>query len=179
MDITIIATICSFIFLVVLWVVVGVRHLKNASKGLENSWEFVDEKIRKRHDLLPVLVEILRGEYGSDKSFLDLVSRMIVVRDESRRIYFSCGDKIEKEYELSKIVGSLLALGEKNEKVGKSTYFLEVKKELVDLSMDIENRARDYNETVRNFNFSRGIFVLRPLSRLLKLKQALIFEFEK
>jgi hypothetical protein len=176
MNVTIIATLSSFLFLVVLWLAVGIRHLKQAKKGLDNSWEFVDEKIRKRHDTVPVLIECVRME-GVELG--EIVERAVAIRDQARRNYFANGDKTSQEYELSKVIDEMVALGVKSEKVSRSTNFLEIKKDLEDLDTDIENRSRDYNETVRKYNETIKFFVLLPFVYLLKLKKALIFEFEK
>jgi len=164
-----IATIGSFLFLLILWTAVAVRHLKLLKKNLAADWEFVDEKIRKRSDVIPFLMEIV-GKKPDD---------LIRARDEARRVYFSGGDKVEKEHNLSKEIGGFLKEAEKNPELLKNSYFLEGRKEIEDLNRDIENRAKQYNETVRRFNSERKFFLLVPFSLIMKVHQALIFEFEK
>jgi len=168
-NITYIATIGAFLFLIILWAAVAVRHLKLLKKNLDTDWEFVDEKIRKRSDIIPFLIEISGKK---DEA-------LIAVRDQARRIYFSCGDKVEKEHDLSKSIGSFLAEAEKNLELSKNSYFLEGKNEIDDLNRDIENRSRQYNETVQKFNSEIKFFLLAPFALIMKYKQAMIFEFEK
>lgn len=162
----------------------GIRHLKLLKKNVIDSWEFVDEKVRSRHDLLPLIVEVVRGSSASSESaflasFTKFVDRLVQARDQARRIYFASGEKTEMEYELSKVTSDLISFGNGLSDVSKDIRFLEFKKELNDLNSDIENRAREYNEIVRKFNTDRNIFILKPLSFLLRMNQALIFEFEK
>lgn len=169
MSTTYIATIGSFLFLLILWTAVAVRHLKLLKKNLAADWEFVDEKIRKRSDVIPFLAEIVGKKPEG----------LIMVRDEARRIYFANGEKTEKEHDLSKEIGNFLKEAEKNPELLKNSYFLEGKKEIEDLNRDIENRAKQYNETVRRFNSERKFFLLVPFALVMKVRQALIFEFEK
>ena len=182
MNTTYIVIIVAFLFLIFLWIAVAVRHLKLLKKNLDISWEFVDEKIRKRHDSLPILIETVRSKFGSranDPQLSGLIEKLTKARDEARRIYFASGEKTEKEYDLSKLICEIIKSGKENEIVSKDTYFLELKKGFGDLSSDIENRSKDYNEVVRKFNKHKKIFLLMPLALVLRLKQALIFEFEK
>jgi len=166
---TYIATIGSFLFLLILWTAVAVRHLRLLKKNLAADWEFVDEKIRKRSDVLPFLMEVVGKKPEG----------LIRARDEARRVYFAGGDKVEKEHDLSEAIGGFLKEAEKNPELLKNSYFLEERKEIEDLNRDIENRAKQYNETVRRFNSERRFFLLVPFSLIMKVRQALIFEFEK
>ena len=175
MDTTLITIISSFVFLVLLWIVVGVRHLKGAKKTLDSSWEFVDEKIRKRHDLAPVLVECARSS-GADSSFGELVEKMIPLRDAARRIYFPCTEKNEKEVAFGGVLKSMISYGEKSDVV-KNTYFLEIKKEISDIDTDILNRSRDYNDVAAKYNKSLDNVLLKPLALVLKSRKAEVFNF--
>jgi LemA protein len=183
-NITYIVIIVAFLFLIVPWITVGVRHLKLLRKNVIDSWEFVDEKIRARHDLLPLIVEVIRGSANSGESafstsFTKIADRLVQARDQARRVYFASGEKTETEHELSKVVSDLINFGNGLSDVSKDIRFLEFKKELNDFGSDIENRSREYNEVVRKFNTNRNIFILKPITFLLRMNQALIFEFEK
>lgn len=179
MDNTYLIVGVAIVFLFALWIAVGVRHLKFLKKGVDGGWEFVDEKIRNRHDLAPILVEIIRGDALGSADLGAYVEKVISSRDQARRIYFASGEKTEKEYDYSKALGDLIWFGEEHDKASKNTYFLEIRKEIENVNSDIENRAKEYNEHVRRFNSGVKNFVLRPLAMVTRLRQALIFEFEK
>lgn len=168
-----ITVISAFIFLIILWIAVGVRHLIILGNNLASDFEFVDEKIRARHDVVPFLVEVLKntGIAVSDK--------IISARDKSRRVYFASADKIETEYDLSHEIDGVIDLGMKSPSCTKNPNFLEVKREIEELNKDIENRTKQYNDTVLKFNSARKSLVLKPLSLVMRTKQALIFQFEK
>jgi len=169
----------AVVFLVVLWIVVGIRHLSFLKKGVYGSWEFLDEKIRSRHDVSPILIEIIRSGAVDSADLPKLTEKTVLARAEARKICFASGEKMEKEYDYSKTLSDLIWFGEENDVVNKNTYFLELKKEIEDLNSDMENRSKEYNEHVRKFNSDKKIFILRPLALVMRMKQALIFEFEK
>lgn len=179
MNTTLITIISSFVFLILLWIGVGVRYLKNSRKTLNAAWEFVDEKIRKRHDYAPVLVECVRvngTSGGADAGLSALVEKMVPLRDSARRIYFPGADKTEKEIAFGRILTEMVSYGEKTD-ANKDTYFLEVKKEISDINSDISGRAKDYNEQAETYNKSLNNLFLKPLAFVLKSRKAEIFNF--
>jgi len=175
MNTTLITIISSLVFILLLWIVVGLRYLKGARKTLEVAWEFVDEKIRKRHDYGPVLVECVKLN-GADAGFGALVEKMVPLRDSARRIYFPSVEKSEKEVAFGGILSEIISYGEKND-ASKDTYFLEVKKEILDINADISGRTKDYNETTEKYNKSLKNLFIKPLALVSKSKTAEIFNF--
>jgi LemA protein len=172
----------SVLFLVILWIAVGIRHMGLLRKSASGSWEFVDEKIRKRHDVVPILAEVLKagiGEESGKGELWKLITGMVEARDQARRAIGASGDKTEKEYDFSKAVADLVRFGDVREDLSKDVGFLELKKELDDLSSDIENRSKEYNESVRTYNSKRATALYKPVGFLFRFRQKKIFEFEK
>jgi len=163
----------SLVFVIALWIAVGVRHLSTLKKNLADDFEFVDEKIRLRHDIIPILIEILR------KFSVSFPEKIISTRDKARRVQEAGLIKIESEYDLSHEIKELINTGLKNSLCAKDPNFLEIKKEIENLNIEILNRSRQYNDTVLKFNSTKNIWILLPISKIMKLKQALIFQFEK
>lgn len=171
MDITYIVIISAFAFLVFLWAAVGIRHLLNLRRLLVDGWEFVDEKNRKRHDVLPLLVEIEREPLGENAEFKALVTELILKRDQARRIYFASPEKTAAEKAFLDCVLRLLEVGAKNEKLSKNNYFLEVQGEIRDLNSNIENRIREFSDTVDRYNKAISSALLKPLALILRLQE--------
>jgi|GEM_PF-2378099 hypothetical protein len=172
----------SVLFLVVLWIAVGARHMGLLRKSASGSWEFADEKVRKRHDVAPILAEVLRtgiGEENGKGELEKLILGMVEARNQARLIIVASGDKTEKEYDFSKTLVDLIRFGDIREILSKDVRFLELKKELEDLNCDIENRAKEYNESVRTYNSKRATVLYKPVGFLFRFRQKKIFEFEK
>lgn len=168
-----ITIVSSLVFVVLLWIVVGVRHLKNSKRTLNSAWEFVDEKIRKRHDYAPVLIECLRL-HSNDSVLEKLIEKIVPLRDSARRIYMPSIEKSEKENGFNGILMELLSHGEKTEAL-KDTYFLEIKKEINDINADISGRVDSYNEALLRYNKILENILLKPFILVLKMSKAEVF----
>ena len=169
----------ALLFIVLLWIAVGVRHLFVLKRNVKTAWEFADEKIRKRHDVIPLAIEVCKEALSGDPHFKEVYGRLISARDGARRLYFPSGDKTEREYELSFRLKEFFDFVRDHQLLKTRGVFWEIKKEIVDLEHDIENRVEAYNEVVRKFNAARKTTLLAPLAMISRVGTALIFEFEK
>lgn len=174
--INILVIVSAVVVIFLLWTVVGVRHLKRLRGEIIAQWELVDENLRKRHDMLPNLMETVRR--FTDKQE-ERIARTIAVRREAAFEYGACAKKIELEHDLTKVINELFGLGRNLKDLKIDTNFLELRKDVDDLEQNIEDRVRKYNEMVRYYNKHRGLVLLRPLARIGRFERADIFETEK
>jgi len=176
MDITFIIVGASIVFVLALWVAVGVRHLRVLRTKAAGSWEFVDEKIRQRHDAIPLMIEVCGG--GSVPGIAGSTAQdVIAARDKARRIYRASADKTSLEMELGRILTAFVKEHGKSEEIRKSQLFLEVLGKLKNLKKDILTRAKEYNEMVNMFNKHRSFFLLTPLAAVFRIRPASKFDF--
>jgi hypothetical protein len=176
MDITFIIIGVSIVFVLVLWAAVGVRHLRSGNKKVRGSWEFTDEKIRERHDAVPLMIEICGG--GSVPGTPGATAQdLIAIRNVARRIYRASEEKVEKEKELGKVLTAFVLQHGKTEEMKKNQLFLEALGNLKGLKREIVGRSREYNEVAVRFNKHRGFFLLKPLAGVFRIRQAGKFEF--
>ena len=174
-SINILIAASSIVFLLVLWVVVGVRHLKYLKVEIKDQWELLDESLRKRHDLLPNLIETVRG-YLQDQE--ELMEKLIVERHNAALEYYPGAKKIEHEHELSMTINRVIDLAGISVELAKDTNFLELKTEIEDLENNIEMKSKKYNEMVRYFNNHRRMFALQPIAVIFGFGMMNIFEVE-
>lgn len=177
MDIINILIIASAIILILLlWLVVGFRHLKHLKLAVKDQWEFVDEDLRKRQSLVPNLIETVRIY---DQTREELIEKVIATRYKAAKEYNPGARKIEYEHDLSATINELVALGAGVAGLGSDTNFLELKKEIDDLEKNIEERTNKYNGMVRYYNTHRRILFLQPLAGLFRFGAEDIFEMER
>ena len=160
-------------FVLLLWIIVGVKHLRGLKHDIFEHWEIVDEKLRKRTDLVPMLIETVRGYKDHESTEKLIRDRMTAARE-----YGAGGRKIEYEHDLTRQINKVVDLGRIYKDLAKDTNFLEVRKEIDDLEKGIESETKAYNEIVRRYNNHRKFIFLRPLSAAFGLKMENIFEFE-
>lgn len=165
----------AVVLLLVLWIIVGVRHLRGLRRGIRDEWEVVDEGLRKRHDMLPNLIETVR-RFATDQE--SLLQAMIDERANAARKYGTSAKKIEYEHDLSKTIDKVIALGRSVAELSKDTNFLELRKEINDLEQNIEQKSKKYNGMVRYYNRHRSWLLLRPLAAIFGFGVKNIFEVE-
>lgn len=173
--VNILIIISAIILILLLWITVGVRHLKYLRDEVRAQFDLIDGDLRKRHDLLPNLAETLRA---FDKTKEELIEKMITDRNHAARVGAIGLKKIEYEHELSGTINQIIECGKLNAELKKDTNFLELKKEIDDLEQDVEAKTKKYNEMVRYYNRHRGLVLLTPIALLFNYKPADIFEVE-
>lgn len=166
----------AIVVLLLLWLIIGVRHLKHLRGEVANQWELVDEGLRKRQDLIPNLVETVKVFVPNQEQFLEQV---IQERQKAAREYQPGARKIEYEHDLSVSLGKIFDMRKDFRELGTDTNFLELKKEIFDLSQNAQEKTKKYNEMVRYYNKHRKSFLLGPIAKVFKYGNLDIFEVER
>jgi len=116
--------------------------------GIDASWSDIDIQLKRRYDLIPALVDTVKGykEYESDT-----LEKVIQARQQG----LSAGNVDEKAAAanmLSGALGKLFALSEAYPDLKANTNFLKLQDELSSLEDAIQNARRYYNAIVRDYN---------------------------
>lgn len=177
MELTNILIIVSAIaFILLLWIIVGVRHLRNLVDDVKAQWEVLDEYIRRRHNLIPNLVETVRVYDDKQEKLFD---QLIEERMMAAKEYFPGAKKIEYEHALTSTINRVVDLSKFSKPLTADTNFLEIRKDIYETADKIEENTEKYNNMVRYYNNHRNLFFIRPLSFLFRFKVMDIFEIEK
>lgn len=176
MDLINILIIGSAVALILLlWIIVGVRHLSHLKLAYKDRWESLSSPLRKRHDLLPNFVETLRIH---DQGQEALIGKLIAVRQKAARDYSSGITKIECEHDFSKGIHEIIGLSASLPELAKDTNFLELRTEFEYLGRDIEEKSKEYNDAVRLYNKHSRFVLIHPLAVAFRYHRADIFEVE-
>ncbi|MBI4234674.1 LemA family protein [Candidatus Peregrinibacteria bacterium] len=176
MDLTNALLIGSLILVVALfWIIVGIRHLKTLTHETVLKWQLLDKDLRKRQDLVPILIEVVR-KYITNKE--ELIEKVIAMRMKACKEYNVSLKKIEFEHDLTAAINWLFDLKKESVELKQDVYFQELKREMDHLEKRIAGGTEEYNKIVRFHNKHRKSFILLPLAALMKYKPVDIFEFE-
>ncbi len=173
--INILIIVSAVVVILLLWLIVGVRHLKHLKKEVYDQWELVAVNLRKRADLVPNLIETVRTY---DQGQEELIGEFIKQRQTAARLYIPGAKKIEYEHDLSMTINKVIGLGKENRDLGRDTNFLELKKEIHDLEENAIEKTKKHNEMVRSYNRHRKSLLLRPLAGIFGYSRLNIFEVE-
>jgi len=122
----------------------GLVSLRN---HIRESWSNVDTELKRRHDLIPNLVETVKGYASHERSVLE---RVVELRNQARGAR-DVGECSERERELSGGLGQLLAVVENYPDLKADAQFLRLQHELIMTEDRIQAARRFYNGNVREY----------------------------
>lgn len=133
----------------ILFYFVGIYNkLVRKRSMMEEGWSGIDVQLKKRHNLIPNLVETVKGYAKHEQETLDQV---ITARNAAASAQ-NAKDAIAAEGKLNKALANIFALSEAYPDLKANTTFLNLQKELSAIEGDVEKARRYYNATVRENN---------------------------
>jgi LemA protein len=163
--------------LVVLVLLFGVsiynRLVKNRNL-VQEAWSGIDVQLKRRSDLIPNLVEAVKGYMGHEKGVLDQVTAL---RTQSRQAG-SVGAKAQAEGLLGAALGNLLAVAENYPDLKASQNFLELQRSLADIEEQLQLARRYYNGAARDFNILIGSFPSNLIAQQFHFQPVEYFEID-
>jgi LemA protein len=160
------------VLLVVFVLVYGVRvfnRLVKQRNALADAWAGIDVQLTRRADLVPNLVEVVKGYKLHEQQTLEDV---VAARTNAR----GAAATGQAEEKVQNAVGSLLAVAEAYPDLKANTNFQSLQNELSTLEEDLSFARRYYNGTVRNYNTSQQTFPTVLFSRTLGFRPAEYFQ---
>lgn len=169
-----------YILLAVIAIVLGwLAATYNAFIKLINrakeAWADIDVQLKRRYDLIPNLVETVKGYATHEKETFDNVTR---ARTEAMSAE-GAQDKAEKENMLTGALKSLFAVAEAYPDLKANENFLELQRELSDTENKIQAARRFYNTNVRDLNIKIEQFPSNIIANIFKFSQRDFFELDE
>jgi LemA protein len=135
---------------VALYAIVIFNRLVRLRQMVNEAWSGIDVQLKRRSDLVPNLVEAVKGYAAHERSTLDEVAAL---RGAARAVPGSdVTARAQAENALSAGLGKLIALAEAYPDLKASGNFLDLQKQLSALEDDLQMARRYYNGAVRNLN---------------------------
>jgi LemA protein len=136
------------LFALVVWVVITFNLLVRDRNRVAQSWSDVDVQLMRRHDLVPRLVEMVKGYSGYEKA---LHTNLAELRAASQQ-QISPAARGETEKSVASGVSRLVALVEAYPDLKASGNFLQLQQQLADTENQIQYARRYYNGAVNLYN---------------------------
>jgi LemA protein len=138
------------VVLIVVWLFAiynGLVRLRNQTK---NAWSQIDVQLKRRHDLIPNLVETVKGYAAHERQTLEAVTqaRNIAMGAVGKGV----GEQAKAEGELSGALSRLLAVVEKYPDLKANQNFLALQEELTSTENKISFSRQYYNDSVLSYN---------------------------
>jgi len=139
----------GLVLVVVLLAVVAYNRFVRQRNLVDNSWSNVDTELKRRYDLIPNLVETVKGYASHERTTLEAVTQ---ARAQAMASTGAPEDQARSENVLVGSLKSLLAISEAYPDLEANTGFLELQHQLTSTEDRIQAARRFYNGNVRDYN---------------------------
>ncbi len=147
---TVILIILGIAVLLVFWYVATYNKFVRLRQQVKNAWAQIDVQLKRRHDLIPNLVNSVKGYMQHERGTLEAV-----INARSKAVSAATPEEaIEAEGELTRALRQLLAVVENYPNLKADQHVLELMEELRNTENQIAFARQAYNDTVMIFNSS-------------------------
>ncbi|HEY0964708.1 MAG TPA: LemA family protein [Candidatus Paceibacterota bacterium] len=147
----------------------------------KEAWADIDVQLKRRYDLIPNLIETVKGYAAHERETLDQVTQ---ARAAATSTHIDAGTVTPEQMQamagaeaaLTGALGRLLAIAENYPDLKANTNFLELQRELSDTENKIQAARRFYNTNVRDLNIALESFPSNVVGNMFKFKAEPFFE---
>jgi LemA protein len=162
----------AIVIAVVLWIVSSYNGLVSLRNQVLNAWRQIDVQLKRRHDLIPNLVNTVRGAMDFEKDTLT------AVMEARAKAVGATGpaDAAVKEGQLTQALGRLIAVAENYPQLRSNENVKMLQEELTGTENKIGFARQFYNDIATKFNTKQQVFPTAMFAAMLGFKPAELFE---
>jgi LemA protein len=164
--------ILAILGILVGWLILMYNRLVRLRNMVREGWSGIDVQLKRRSDLVPNLVESVRGYMGHERELLSKVTELRSRSMETRDVR----EKGRLEGELSRALANVFAVAEGYPDLKANQNFLELQRQLADVEEQLQLARRYYNGTARNLNIQIESFPSNIVAGLFAFAAAEFFE---
>ena len=163
--------------LVLLWLVGAYNALVRLRNQLKNAWAQIDVQLKRRWDLIPNLLETVKGY---TKHEAETLQRVTEARAAAQGVpEGNIGQRIQAEGELSAALGRLMVVVERYPDLKANQNYLALQEELTSTENRIGFARQFYNDSVMKFNNRTEVFPTNVVAGVFNFKTAEFFELKE
>ena len=166
--------ITSIIIVALVWAAVIYNKLVSDRNTSLAAWSDIDVQLKRRHDLIPKLIEAVKQYASYESSLLQSVTEL---RSQAK-IIENISERENIERDLQTQVHKLIAVAEDYPELKANQNFLELQKDISDVENDIQYARRYYNGAVRNINTRIDTFPDLFIARFFNYKYHEYFQLD-
>lgn len=157
----------------VLWMIISYNSFIRLKNQVNNSWAQIDVQLKRRTDLIPNLINTVKGYAKHEREVLEGVTK-------ARTALMSADGDVKKaadaENQLSGALKSLFAVAENYPDLKANQNFLQLQEELSGTENKIAFARQYYNDTVMQYNTKRESFPSNMIAGMFNFKERDLFE---
>ncbi|MGA1847192.1 LemA family protein [Deferribacter abyssi] len=161
-------------FLVILFIYYYNKFIKLKNQ-VDESWSGIDVQLKRRYDLIPNLVETVKGYAKHEKETLENVIKARNMALNAKNVE----EKAHAENMLTSTLKTIFALAENYPDLKANQNFLNLQNTLYEIEENIQNARRYYNAVVRDYNILCEAFPSLIIANMFGFKQRDFFEIKE
>ena len=167
--------ILIIVAVVVLWAIFAYNRFVRLVQRTKEAWADIDVQMKRRYDLIPNLVDTVKGYATHEKETLAQVTEMRTRAMNAE----TPGEQIEADNMLTGALKSLFAVSENYPDLKANQNFLELQRELTDTENKIQAARRFYNTNVRDLTIGLQSFPGNIIGKLFGFSSEEYFELDE
>ncbi|WEV67127.1 LemA family protein [Bifidobacterium sp. ESL0769] len=174
---TVLLVILAIVVIIVVWGVVAYNHLVTLRNRVQNGFSQIDVQLKRRTDLVPNLVETVKG-YATHESqvFQNVTEARANAVKAAGSTSATAADRAQAESTLSNALMALQATAEAYPDLKANQNFLQLQEQLSDLEQKIAYARQFYNDVVQKLNTSIETFPSNIIAGMFHFNQAQYFQ---
>lgn len=164
--------ILGIVVILILWFIAVYNKLIGLKNRTDEALSDIDVQTKRRYDLIPNLVETVKGYAKHEKDVLENVTKARAEAMSSKGM----ADQAQAENQITEALKSVFALAENYPQLRANENFAKLQDELTGTEDKIEASRRFYNGNVRDFNIAIEIFPSNMVANIFGYKRRELFE---
>jgi LemA protein len=166
--------VIAVLAVIAIYAIVVFNRLVRGRNLVREGWSGIDVQLRRRSDLIPNLVEIVKGYATHERGLFE----DIAAKRTSAIAAAGVPQKAAAEQALQGSLGRLFAVAEAYPELKANQNFLELQKQVAELEDQLQMARRYYNGTVRDFNISIQSFPDVAIARIFQFREQDFFQID-
>lgn len=160
---------------IITYTIVTYNKLTKLKVRVDNAWSQIDVQLKRRYDLIPNMVETVKGYASHEKETLGEVTSARASVGSAK----TPEDVIAANNELTGALSRLLVVAERYPELKANANFMSLQNDLRDLESKIAISRQFYNDTAMNYNQKLQLFPSNLVAKAFKFKGVPYFEIEE
>lgn len=160
---------------IIIWVIYAYNRFVSLTNRTENAWSDIDVQMKRRYDLIPNLVETVKGYAAHEAGTLQKVTEARTKAMGAQTV----AEHAEAENMLTGALKSLFAVSEAYPDLKANTNFVELQRELSDTENKIQAARRFYNTVVQELQNALEMFPSNFVGQMFGFKTREFFQLDE
>lgn len=164
----------AVVAVILLYFIMVYNGLISRQNQVKEAWSTIDTQLKRRYDLIPNLIETVRGAAKHERETLEAVTR---ARDAAMAA--GGATRADAENKLTETLKNLFAVSENYPTLRANENFLDLQRELTDTETKIQAARQFYNNVVMGLNTQIEQFPSNIIARMFNITQEKMFEMDE